>query len=441
MRPLCLALIAVHLSICMSAELFALPVVDGSVAGDEAFYGAARSVQNTNSQFGDATNGDLRYANGGSEIDQVFAAIVGQRLFVLVAGNLETNFNKLEIFIDSEPGGMNQLDGSNLPAQVDPFCCPGASPTTGALQQMSGLRFDPGFDADHYFTFSNGNHTFGNPGNPTTTYTLSAFYADLTSGSAGQKSELGFQYNALGIEPGLAPGEPIDQFNNGCSGPGDTSCNPLEHEFAEPVDTVGDPTNTRNHRDLANDIGFRMAVNNSNTQGVVFGTGLTGGNPQNVLTGIEFSIPLSELGNSEGPIKITAFINSGPHTFVSNQFAGVGILQGNLGSNLGAIDLGNIPGEQFLTVTLAADFDRDEDVDGNDFLTWENSFGFDAAGDTNGNGKTDGADFLTWQRQFEAPSGFLAVVNQIPEPSCLVLAILSCLSFSMASGRHKKFLS
>jgi len=421
-------LIAAGLLALLPGKAIAHPAVDGTVAGDEAFYGTARSIQDTNSQYGNATNGDLRYANGGSEIDQVFAAIAGDRLFVLVAGNLESNFNKLEVFIDSVPGGMNQLVGSNLPAQVDPFCCPGTPPSTGALQQMNGLRFDAGFEADRYLTFSNGNHTFGNPSNSVTTWTLSAFYADLTSGPGGQKSEIGFQYNASGIEPGLEQGEPIDQFNNGCSGPDDTACNPPEHEFAEPVDTVSDPSNTRNHRDLANDIDFRMAINNSNTQGVVFGTGPTGGNPQDVLTGIEFSVPLTELGSPSGPIKIAAFINNGPHDFVSNQFAGDGILQGNLGSNLAAINLGNIAGDQSVTVTLPADFDRDGDVDHTDLSTWESSFGVDSGGDTNGDGDSNGMDFLNWQQQYTGVLDPLTFAETVPEPSIWISLLIGMMT-------------
>lgn len=415
----------------------AQPVVDGTAAGDEAFYGAARSIQNTDSQFGNATNGDLRYANGGSEIDQVFGAIADGRLFVMIAGNLETNFNKLEVFIDSEPGGMNQLDGANLPGQVDPFCCPEEPGSVGALQQMSGLRFDAGFVADHYLTFSNGNHTFGPAGNQTTTYTLSAFYADLTSGAGGQKSEIGFQYRAQGLEPGLGQGEPIDQFNNGCLSPADTNCNPPEHEFAEPVDTVNDPSNSKNHRNLANDIGFLMAVDNSNTQGVVLGSGATTGNPQDVLTGIEFSIPLAQLGSPTGAIKLTAFINNGPHTFVSNQFSGTGILQSNRG-NPSSLNLATIAGDQFVSITQPADFDRDGDVDAIDLATWESSYGLTAGGDANGDGFSDGRDFLAWQRQYSGQLGSSVSVQAVPEPQALslVLASLMCLPVAQRMSRR-----
>lgn len=409
-----------------TAVVTAAPIVNGTVAGDDAFYGAARSIQNTNSQFGNATNGDLRYANQGSEIDQVFGAIAADRLFVTITGNLETNFNKLEIFIDSSAGGVNQLVGANLPSSVDPFCCPGSSSTTGALQQMDGLRFDAGFFADRYVTFSNGNHQFGNPSNPVDVYTLSAFYADLTQGSGGQRSELGFQYRALGVEPGLAQGEPIDQFNNGCDGPSDTSCNPPEHEFAEPVDVINDPSNLRGHRDLANDIGFRMAINNSNTQGVGFGSGLASGNPQDVLTGIEFSLPLAELGELSGPIRLAAFINNGPHTFVSNQFAGDGILQGNLGSPA-AINLANIPGEQFVTITLPGDFDRNALINEVDLSIWQSAYAASNSGDATGDSLSAGADFLRWQTDYSISTPPLDFLTVVPESPALAMVLFACI--------------
>ena len=404
-----------RLPIAFLFSWFALPcwgqiAVDGTYVGDEADYGAARSVQNTNTGYGNSTNGDPKAAKSGSEIDQVFANVRDDRLYVLITGNLEDNFNKLNVFIDSVPGGMNQIVGSNLPPLVDPYCCAGS----GALQRFNGLRFDAGFEADHFLTFSNGNHTFGAP--PITRWTLSAYYADLTQGPGGNKSEIGFQRNASGFEPGLGLGEPIDQLNNGCTGPGDLNCMPPEHEFAEPIDTVNDPTNTRGHRDFLNDVDLLMAINNSNTQGVNAGTGAATGNPASVLTGIEFSLPLSVLGDPTATIKITAFIGSSNHGNVSNQLAGVGVLSGNLGSP-GSINLASIAGDQFISVTVpSADFDDDGDVDGQDFLSWQRG-----DGDADGNGAVDGADLAIWHEQFGAPES-LAVNLAVPEPTaCAVL--------------------
>jgi hypothetical protein len=395
--------------------------VDGTYVGDEADYGAARSVQNTNTGYGNSTNGDLKAAKSGSEIDQVFAAVQDDRLYVLITGNLEDNFNKLSVFIDSVPGGMNQIVGSNLPAQVDPYCCSGS----GALQRFNGLRFDAGFEADHFLTFSNGNHTFGSP--PITRWTLTAYYADLTQGPSGKKSEIGFQRNASGVEPGLGLGEPIDQLNNNCMGPSDTNCMPPEHEFAEPIDTVNDPANSRNHRDFLNDVGLLMAINNSNMQGVNSGTGAATGNPGSVVTGIEFALPLSVLGNPPADIKIAAFIGNGNHGNVSNQFAGVGALSGNLGSP-GSINLANIAGNQFVSVTTpSADVDDDGDVDGQDFLAWQRG-----DGDADGNGVVDGADLAIWKQQF-ALGESLAVNLAVPEPTACALL----LAFFAAIGSRR----
>ncbi|MEM9354504.1 MAG: hypothetical protein AAGA92_15975 [Planctomycetota bacterium] len=397
----CLAA-AVGVVLMAGLEANAQAVIDGSAAGDESVYGPALSVQNTNTQFGNATNGDPRIAMFGSEINQVFGAITGGRLNVLITGNLENNFNKLEVFVDSEPGGQNQIDGANSPAFVDPFCCSGSA--TGALQNLDGFRFDNGFAADHYFTFSNGDHTIGNI--PNGVWTLTAYYGDLTDGLGGASSDIGFQYRPFGFEPGLAQGEPIDQLNNGCSGPTDTNCNPPEHEFAEP-DSPLDPNPRGDHRDLLNDIGFLMAIDNSNAQGVNAGTGPSTGNPQDVLTGLEFSVPLEVIGSPTNDIRITAFINNGPHTFVSNQFSGVGVLQGNLGGNISGINLANIAGTQFVTVPAAsADLDIDGDVDIADLVAWQ---------------RNDGLAFglQLWQAQ----QGALAAVSAVPEPSAGLLAL------------------
>ena len=74
---------------------------------------------------------------------------------------------------------------------------------------------------------------------------------------------------------------------------------------------------------------------------------------------------------------------------------------------------------------LQGDFDGDGDVDGDDFLIWENNFPtitgalrFD--GDANGDGAVDGNDFVLWQRNFILP----AAIGQTPEPSSLVLLAL-----------------
>ena len=72
---------------------------------------------------------------------------------------------------------------------------------------------------------------------------------------------------------------------------------------------------------------------------------------------------------------------------------------------------------------LAADFDNDGDVDGDDFLVWQASFSVDAGGDADGDGDTDGDDFLLWQSQFGSGAG--AANASVPEPTAELLLMLS----------------
>lgn len=126
-------------------------LVDGAAELD---YGAPRAVQDTQTQFGDSTG-----TNNGSELDQGFGQVDGGTLYLMLAGNLQNNFNKVEIFIDSIAGGQNQLRGDNPDVDFN------------GLNRMgddgggNGLKFDAGFEPDFYYTFTWGNvpgEMFGN---------------------------------------------------------------------------------------------------------------------------------------------------------------------------------------------------------------------------------------------------------------------------------------
>jgi hypothetical protein len=394
----------------------AQPVINGTLIGDEGAYGAPLSIQNTDTQFGDSINGDPREAFGGSEIDQVFGTVANGRLYMLVTGNLEQNFNKLSILIDSSPSlGVNQIVGADLPVGVDGFCCGGFGTTDGALQRMNGMKLDAGFTADHFLTFSNGTESVG-VGGTTQFWAATAHYADLTNGPSGRVGRLGMQLDAFGMEPGLGQGVLVDKNNNGWNGPDDPLGMPAAHEFAEPV-SPSDPTNSRNHRDLENIVGLRLGIDNSNTVGVVQGADPwdTIGDPENVKTGFEFSIPLSEIGNPAGgsTLKITAFINGNGHHYASNQFAGVGVLRSNLGGdgtggftgNLSGVDLSAIPGDQFVSLTLPpsaidADFNDDGSLNCADIDALTNAVamsGSIAQFDLNGDGMLSIGDVDRWR--------------------------------------------
>jgi hypothetical protein len=422
---------------------FAVPVIDGTA---DAEYGPSLSVQNTKTHFGDNDLGDLiATRSGGSELDQLFATVADGRLYVTATGNLERNFNKLEVFIDSSPAsGVNSLDGAQLPDQVDGFCCNFNAPGDGALQRMSTLRFDEGFTADYYLTFTHGEEKVGpiteGDNRETHFWAMSAHYADLTQGTSGAVVSAGMQLGPQGRPvvlrfpfhsdfdddadadgadfltwqrnvgavtdvtrstgdangdaavdaadldewrgetglvrtladlsftpsdttppttaligptlPGLEPGQLIDKNYVAANGFDMGNLIAKELEFALAENAADPDTLDRNRRDMENTIDLRMALNNSNIAGVE-GSGSepweTEGNPQDVTTGIEFSIPLAQIGNPTGDIKITAFINGTAHDFLANQVSGVGILVPNLGGLMPFFDT-EFAGDQFVTV-------------------------------------------------------------------------------------------
>lgn len=133
----------------LAGSAFAQPVIDGNIAGDAAYYGQPIAVQNTETQFGDSNLGLSTWANG-SELISVYAYRDATHLYVLATGNLETNYNKLELFVDCKTGGQNQLTG------VQPDADFGALGRMAGTGSGDGLAFDAGFDADYWFGATNG---------------------------------------------------------------------------------------------------------------------------------------------------------------------------------------------------------------------------------------------------------------------------------------------
>jgi hypothetical protein len=117
-----------------AAPAFAQPVVDGTRAGDA--YGTAVSAQLVETQFGD----------NASELNAAWCSIGSDRLYLMLTGNLENNFNKIELFIDSRAGGEGVLSGT---------------PGNDGAFRMAGLTFDAGFEPDYHIIvrrgFSGGN--------------------------------------------------------------------------------------------------------------------------------------------------------------------------------------------------------------------------------------------------------------------------------------------
>jgi hypothetical protein len=151
-------------SLLFATASLAQPVIDGSW---DPIY-RVLAIQNTQTGFGDSNLGAVDYANG-SELDVAYGIVKDGWLYLLLAGNLESNFNKLEIFFDTRPGGQNRLRGDNPDVDFNGLN------RMGDDGSGNGLTFDADFEADFWIGVTGG----GSP------YRLYANYAELGSPGVG----------------------------------------------------------------------------------------------------------------------------------------------------------------------------------------------------------------------------------------------------------------
>ncbi len=105
-----IALMSAGLVALLAGQALAQPVIDGTRDGS---YGAPLFVQTQPTQFGNSNLAEPDLANG-SEMDAVYGLVQGGKLYLFIAGNLETNFNKFDLFFDVQPGGQNNLREDNV---------------------------------------------------------------------------------------------------------------------------------------------------------------------------------------------------------------------------------------------------------------------------------------------------------------------------------------
>jgi len=266
-----------------ASSVIAQPVLDGTRDGSYNL----RSVQTVETQFGDNL----------SELNAAWSQIHNNTLYVVFTGNLESNFNKLNIFFDSVAGGENVL--SNAAGSG------GNNPTNdGWASKYAGFTFDAGFTADYMLIMRNGN--FGGD----------RFDVDFAQVGGGASAfELG-----------------TNIFGGNLTG-----------SNANALTTAG----------------IGVAFDNSNAAGVLGGTAAANqAAAQAVTTGIEIAIPLAALGNPTGDIRISAHVNGSNHDYLSNQSLGGFIApQGNLGGDgnggfngsVGQLNMNNFAGDQYFT--------------------------------------------------------------------------------------------
>jgi hypothetical protein len=308
----------------LSTSLIAMPAsaqitVDGVL---DAAYGAPIVVQNVQTQFGD-TNGEFGATYvGGSELNAAYAKVENGRLFLMLTGNHESNFNKLDIFIDSVAGGENTLSGT-----PDYDFNPGGG---WISSNLNGLTFDTGFEAD-YHLFSR----WGGGGTP------GAYEVDFVNRQGGGSA--------------MVPGS---------SGAGSTPSTTRTSSGSVAAGATGPNASMSS---LTETLFF--GIDDTNALGVAGGTAAADMTAAAaVTTGMEFSISLDDLGSPAigSSILISAMINNGDHNFLSNQILGglptpaPGSGQGNLGGDggggfigdLSGVDFNQFAGNQFFSVTV-----------------------------------------------------------------------------------------
>ena len=209
--------------------------VDGTL---DPAYGPALTIQSTQTTLKGGPSTRLDFCDG-RELDGGYAYIAEGTLHLFLAGNMPfwwtlegtTQWQPVDVFIDSKPGGQNRLLSNN--PTIDFYY---------DLKTMAGLTFDPGFEADYWLCL--GSNNFGYP-------RLYAYYAELPSGGGGSAAFLG---NAMCGGPGTLSGGAnpfgfqvtLDDSNHaGVS----TGCNAASGagvvtgvEWAIPLAAIGNPT-------------------------------------------------------------------------------------------------------------------------------------------------------------------------------------------------------
>jgi len=250
------------------------PIIDGTL---DSVYGNPKASQVVHTGFGNATDGVNSFANG-SELDGGFIYVdaEGGNLYLFFAGNLESNYNKLDVFIDCIPNaGQHELRSDNADIDFNGLNRMGRD----LVNNFPGLRFDTGFAADFCLMTTLG-------GNPVTQY---ANIAQVLTNGGGVGAFLG---------------------SGAFSGP--TGTNLIDDQV----------------------YGCQLSISNANAGGVS-GDAANPGSGCGVVTGIEMKIPLVLLDwNGSSEIKVCAFINGNGHDYASNQFLGaLPVGSGNLGGD------------------------------------------------------------------------------------------------------------
>jgi len=341
----------------------------------------------------------------GSEMDALYAFVDEDdgsemgTLYVLLAGNMESNFNKLNFFFDVQPGGQSPLRGDNVDISFNGLNRMGEG---GAGGDNPGLTFDEGVEPDIWINYNTGSI-------PIQEFSDSALLR--TDGpkknGIGNPLDYGCFDGGDKIPDGVVicfDGPNIDVQDGFAANIFSNYAPRISNEALETA-IKKDPFDPPVEDFVVPNL-IKGTIDNSNIRGVTDEDG-TGG--EEVDTGVELQLDLAELGwDGESPIRIAGHISSGDFGFVSNQVIG-GLPEGT--GNLEEVTLVNfadIAGDQFVEVPVGEDCFADCNDDGTlnvlDFTCFQGEFtdGNLAKADCNDDGVLNILDFTCFQSAFQA---------------------------------------
>lgn len=210
----------------IAGSAMAAPVINGQL---DPIYGPAIALQQNPTGFGNSDLGQVGPANG-SELDGAYGFVSGGNLHLFLTGNLESNFNKVEIFFDTIAGGQNKLRGDNVDVDFNGLN------RMGDDGSGNGLRFDTGFEADYWIAAS---------GNGTDLFVNYATLPTLGGGTGGFLGQSGYGSDGV-LSGGSGPAIlfTIDNSNTGGvdgANVNDPSAVTTGIEVVVPLSALGDP--------------------------------------------------------------------------------------------------------------------------------------------------------------------------------------------------------
>ncbi|MBL4591524.1 MAG: hypothetical protein JKY96_06140, partial [Phycisphaerales bacterium] len=270
----------------------------------------------------------------GSELDnvRVFIDAPNSKLYLFIAGNMEINFNKLNLFFDVQPGGQNVLRDDNVDISFN------------NLNGMSNITFDAAFEPDYWMNINRG--VDGGTGEVlfftdaatlrTNGVLLDAFFGDILDYGS-------FSGGPLATNPVIDFSGPRVDIIPGGSLFAEYAPRLLQLDPFNPVPAL-----------------IQVALDNSNVDGVTDTTADSAA-ASAVSTGIELCIDLDELGwDGSQDILVAGWVSNNSFDFVSNQVLGgipgpdnVGP-RDSTGDGINDLDFNTIAGDQFINLSNPA---------------------------------------------------------------------------------------